>query len=58
MLELVDPYKNNEPGHLLYFDNFYASIELIEILQTLCFWSKGTIRKDRKVCLKSQWKKS
>jgi len=48
VFELVDPHKNKEPGHLLYFDDFYTSIELIEILQPLGFRSTGTIRKNRK----------
>jgi len=48
VLEFMDPQKNKEPGRLLYFDNFYTSIELIEILQPLGFRSAGTIRKNRK----------
>jgi len=46
--ELVDPHKNKEPGKLLYVDNFYTFIELIEILQPLGFQSTSTIKKNRK----------
>jgi len=54
VLELVDPQKNKEPGRLLYFDNFYTPIELIEILQPPGFRSAGTIRKIEKICLKPE----
>jgi len=46
--KLVDPHKNKEPDKLLYFDNFYTSIELIEIFEPPGFRSTCTIRKNRK----------
>lgn len=46
VLRLMEPYKGN--GHHLYMDNFYTSVQLLELLQRDGTYACGTARTTRK----------